>query len=352
LIVVKAAIAAMTVGAGCLLVGCTSAAVSGGRPPASPHTAGAPARAASRSAATGASRPSAATRPVLRASLEPWQLPRAVSREVVLPAGSRLDILGGLRSQDSTTSEVTVVDSAGRSAAARPLARASHDAAGVIVAGRAMVFGGGSAASQSWIQERTASGAWDVVGHLPTVRSDLAAVTVRGRAYVLGGYDGTRLSSSVLRVSSTGRAAVVGRLPVPVRYAAVARVGNEIWVVGGLARSGPTAVVQRFDVATARGSVVGRLRRPVQGAVAVVLGGRLFVCGGVVHGSPTAQVFRVDPSTGRVARAGRLPGPVSYAGVTELGGAAYLVGGETPAPSARVMRLRLAFVPASTRGRR
>jgi hypothetical protein len=110
--------------------------------------------------------------------------------------------------------------------------------------------------------------------------------------------------------------------------------------------------VQRFDVATARGSVVGRLRRPVQGAVAVVLGGRLFVCGGVVHGSPTAQVFRVDPSTGRVARAGRLPGPVSYAGVTELGGAAYLVGGETPAPSARVMRLRLAFVPASTRGRR
>lgn len=204
-----------------------------------------------------------------------------------------------------------------------------------------MVFGGGSASSENWIQRREATGRWRVVGQLPTIRSDLAAVPIDGRAYLLGGYDGTRFSSSVLRVAADGRATRVGRLPVPVRYAAVGAVGHDIWVVGGLARSGPTDVLQRFDVVTDQGAVVGRLPAPVQGAVAVVLGGRVYVCGGVVHGAPAAQVIRIDPATGRAARAGRLPGPVSYAGAAVVGGSAYVVGGETPAPSANVLRLRL-----------
>jgi hypothetical protein len=304
------------------------------------------------SATPGAVARKRARQPVLRASLERWHLHRAVSREVVVPDGDRIAIIGGLGPDDVTTSRVTVLDIAdGTSVAARPLARASHDAGGAVIAGRAMVFGGGSATSEDWIQQRTATGAWSVTGRLPTARSDLAAVTIGRSAYVLGGYDGAGRESSVLRVSRRAKVQVVGHLRVPVRYAAVAAVGSDIWVVGGLARSGPTGVIQRFDVATGHAAVVGRLRRPLAGASAVVLGGQVYVCGGVVGKSPVAQVLRLEPSTGLVTRAGRLPAPVSYAGATELGGAAYVVGGETPSISAGVMRLRVVYLRTSTHGR-
>jgi kelch-like protein 20 len=292
-----------------------------------------------------------AARSIVRASVERWHLRQPVSREVVLPDGARLAIVGGLDGNGDTTARVDLLDPAnGAIVATRPLARAAHDAAGAIVAGRAMVFGGGSATSQSWIQQQAATGRWQVVGALPAARSDLDAVSVSGSAYVLGGYDGTHLDPSVLRVSTGTSVEVVGRLPVPVRYPAVAAVGDTLWIVGGLSRAGPTAVVQRFDVTSGQVSVAARLPVRLDGATAVALGGQVYVCGGVVAGSSTAQIYRIDPATGHVSRAGRLPARVSYAGAAVLHNAAFIVGGETPAASARVIRLRL--VPAAGSKRR
>lgn len=270
-----------------------------------------------------------------------------------MAVGGRLDVIGGLEADGLTTSRVTVVNPAdGVSIAARSLARASHDAGGTIVGGRPTVFGGGSAMSQDWIQQRVASGVWNVIGRLPTPRSDLAATSVGTSAYVLGGYNGVLIEPSVLRVARSGRLYSVGRLRVPVRYPAVTVVGGDIWIVGGLSASGPTGVIQRFDVATAHTSVVGRLARPVEGASAVVLGGEIYICGGVVDGSPVRWIFRLDPSTGRVDRAGRLPVPVSYAGAAQLAGAGFLLGGETPAATAEVVKLRLVSATTSMPGRR
>lgn len=337
----------LTVVAASAIAGCTSAATPAGRPPARRGSDGASSAAPSRRGGRGT-----AGRAVLKASLERWHLRHAVSREVVLPEAGRLAIVGGLRRNDITTSSVTVVDPADGSVAGAPaLARASHDAGGTIVAGRALLFGGGSAASGKWIQERGASGAWRVAGTLPSPRSDLAAVTIGSRAYVLGGYDGTRLDPSVLRASRDGHVVTIGRLPVPVRYAAVAAVGNDIWVVGGRARSGPTNVVQRVDAATGHASVVGRLHQSLAGASAVALGGQVYICGGIVGGRPTRQILRLTAPSGQVSPAGQLPTPASYAGAAVLGrNTGYLVGGETPAISTSVIRLRL--TPAVAQGRR
>jgi hypothetical protein len=335
---------------------CTSTPPSGGRPPATQLPVGASSHSASSHSASyhGAPGSTAAARPdatrqqrILHASLEPWHLRQAVSREVVLADAGRLDIIGGLQRNDITTATVTTVNPAdGASVAAPALARASHDAGGALLGGHAVVLGGGSAASADWIQQRNPAGTWRVIGALPAPRSDLTAATAGGTGYALGGYDGTRLDAGVVRIAQGGvhgvRATVIGRLSVPVRYPATAAVGNTLWVIGGRTHSGPTTVIQRFDIATGRASVTGHLHRPVEGASAVVLGREIYVCGGVVDGAPTAQVLRLDPSTGRIAPAGRLPARVSYAGAAVLGGSGYLVGGETPAISATVMRLQLA----------
>lgn len=302
------------------------------------------------SPAAGHRRPTSRTL-VLRASLAGWHLAQPVSREVVLADGDRLDVVGGLAATGATTSGVTSIDpDTGRWHPSQVLSRATHDAGGALVGGHELVFGGGSASSQRWIQRRSPGGRWSLVGDLPTPRSDLSAVAVADSAYLVGGYDGRRLQSEVLKLSPAGRVQVVGRLPVPVRYPAVAVADGAIWVIGGRGRSGPVADVQRFDPATGRGWLAGRLPAPVQGASAVALGGQIYVCGGATRSGPTAQIVRVDPSTGHIARAGRLPLRVSYAGAATLGGTGYLVGGETPAASRDVIVLRL--VGASRQGTR
>ena len=80
----------------------------------------------------------------------PWRLDAPLSREVVLPrVGARhgLVVLGGLRSGDSSTNAVEVLDT--RTGALSPhgsLLAATHDAAGTKLGARLLVIGGGTSA--------------------------------------------------------------------------------------------------------------------------------------------------------------------------------------------------------------
>ncbi len=252
----------------------------------------------------------------------PYQLPAAISRENVLADGSGLLILGGLASPSTSTDAVTALDPVtGATHAAARLAAATHDAAGTMLGGRPFVFGGGSATSVATVQAVTPGHVAAVAAHLPTVRSDFSGVTVGSVAYLAGGYDGTTDSPSVLATSDGQHFRTAARLPVPVRYAAVAAVGGQIWVFGGETANGPTSAVQRIDPGTGRASVVGHLPQPVQGASAVTLDGQVYVAGGQVTAGPgggasaplttSGSVLILDPGTGRLTQPAsfRCPSP-------------------------------------------
>jgi hypothetical protein len=172
---------------------------------------------------------------VLEVVPAPYQLPSALSREVALPSGSGVLLAGGLTAQDTSTDSVTGLNPV--TGATRPvalLAAATHDAAGVILGGRAFLFGGGTAASVPTVQAiapgiASATGIQAaVVGQLPTARSDASAVTSGSVAYVIGGYDGASWSPRVLATVDGRHFRVAARLRVPVRYAAVAAAGGQI----------------------------------------------------------------------------------------------------------------------------
>jgi hypothetical protein len=279
----------------------------------------------------------------LQVTPAPYQLPAAISRENVLADGSRLLILGGLTSPSTSTDAVTRLDPVtGATQSAGRLTAATHDAAAAMLGGRAFVFGGGSATSVATVQAITPGRAAAAAGRLPTARSDLTGVTIGSVAYLVGGYDGTTDSPSVLATGDGHHFRTAARLPVPVRYAAVAALGTQIWVFGGQTANGPTSAVQRIDTGTGRASVVGQLPQPVEGASAVTLGGQVYVAGGQVATGPGAgaspalttsrSVLILDPGTGRLSPAGQLPVPVAYAGAAVPGGpgagsTAYLIGG-------------------------
>jgi hypothetical protein len=183
---------------------------------------------------------------------------------------------------------------------------------------------------------------------LPQARSDLSAATLNGTAYIVGGYDGSAMTPAVLATTNGVSFRSVAQLAIPVRYAAVAGVGNTLWVVGGVTSTseGGTAdtdAVQKIDLVSGRVTVVGKLPQPMSHATALILDDQIFIAGGRSGTTPSATIFRLDQSSGAVVPAGHLPGAVSDAGSVVVEGVGYLVGGEvasTAEPLNTVVMLR------------
>ena len=314
----------------------------------------------------------------------PYQLPAGISREVVLARGPDLVIAGGLTTRSVSTAAVRVLNPVtGAARRAGRLAVPTHDAAGVMAGGHALIFGGGQQASVATVQTIPA-GQGRVTGRLPSPRSDLAAVTVGGTAYLLGGYDGDRYARDVLATGDGRTFSVAAQLPVPVRYPAVAALGGQIWVFGGQTPGGITSDIQRITLprtspastspaspgrAGATAVVAGHLPRPLTAASAFTLGGTLYVAGGQAAGAASAGratagpaaplatsdlVLSYRPGQPRPRVAGRLPVPVANAGVATIGGTAFLIGGDDGTrrvPTVTRLRLVSADPPAAAPAR-
>lgn len=318
--------------------------------------------------------------PAVEAGLLPWQLPAALSRSVVLPGdGHRLLVLGGLHGSSSEQG-VFAVDT--RSGSTRPIGSLPvgvHDASGALVAGRDVVFGGGSPTTVARVESFTPPGQ---PGHLsrfprssasasvqlPQPRSDSEAATIGSTTYIVGGYDGRRADPAVLATNNGRSFRRVASLPVAVRYPAVAARSGRLYVFGGQAVSGPQAGrpvddIQVVDPSSGSASVIARLPAPMQGAAAVNLAGHIYLAGGdssvVVkprNGVGTTQlsppvatassglstlstIWAFDPVRKRMLVAGHLQVAVSHAGVAVLGRRAWLVGGETGGTQQQVVQM-------------
>jgi outer membrane protein assembly factor BamB len=297
--------------------------------------------------------------PAVESGLLPWQLATPISREVVLPgAGNKLIALGGLQGSTSESGVYSLTTTDGSARQLGRLPAGVHDAAGAVVRGRDIVFGGGSPATVATV-ETFSSGSGSAGGRLPAPRSDAGAATIGRTAYIVGGYDGTKPDATVLATSDGHSYQSVATLAVPVRYPAVASAGGKLYVFGGEVISGahaghPTDDIQMVDPSGHSASVVGHLPEPLEAAAAVVLGGHIYLAGGdssspqtTVTGVGSTQlsppvsaagggglttvstIWTFDPATKRLLVAGRLQVPASHAGVAVLGSRAWLVGGES-----------------------
>ena len=289
----------------------------------------------------------------LVAKRAPRPLPTPVSGEVVVsdPAGPL--VIGGLDTSGSSASGIFRLNpKTGQAHAAGVMPQPLHDAAGVASGGQVLVFGGGTTTSTDSVEALTPGHDAQAVGHLPAPRSDLAAATIGKRAYVLGGYDGHTLSREVLATADGRTFSAIARLPLPVRYPAVATSGTTIFAFGGETTAGkPTDAIQAIDVASGGAHVVGHLPQPVDHAAAIALGGQIYVLGGSIGGIASDAIVAFQPSSGAATAAGHLPMPVSNAAATTVGRTGYLVGGvgagATPIASIVTLRLRTITAPVT-----
>jgi hypothetical protein len=299
-----------------------------------------------------ASRPAKAapssTRVVVTTGRVPWRLPAPVSRLVALPDGAGVLLAGGLDASDVSGRGIDHLDLAtGELTRIGTLAHPVHDAAGARLSVGVVIFGGGTAGSTAAVQRFDVSGSARDVGHLPQPRSDLSAVTLGGRAFLLGGYTGYSQPASVLETTDGATFRIVTRLPVAVRYAAVTAVGATIWVFGGSHDGHPVRDIQRIDTRTGDAQVVGLLPTPLSDAAAMVVAGEILLAGGRTSATHvTDAVYAFDPARAVVRLVAHLPVPVADAGIVVIADTGYLLGGENGSTLALVQTLAGHRVPS------
>ena len=321
--------------------------------------------------------------PAVESGLLPWRLTAPISREVMLPGtGKTLVLLGGLNGSTSASGVFSLDTTTGALRLIGNLRVGIHDGTGAEIAGRDVVFGGGSPTTVGAVESFPPAPA-GTSSALPGPRSDAGIATIGRLTFIVGGYDGTNPDPTVLSTSDGHTFHEAGSLPVPVRYPAVAAAGGKLYVFGGQAISGaeagrPVNDVQMIDPATHKGTVIAHLSEPLQAAAAFVLAGHIYLAGG---DSTTAQpsapgvgttqlsppvraagagglttvstIWAFDPVTKRTLAAGHLQVPVSHAGVTVLGSRAWLVGGEsggTQLATVEMIRPNVAFGRAGITG--
>jgi hypothetical protein len=310
-------------------------------------------------------------------TLVSWRLGAPISGTVVLPgaspAGNQLVILGGATTGGLTASGAFALDvTTGTLTQVGDLSTTLDNASGAVLGGQDVVFGGTASASSSATASvqalsdsattvTTTPGAaapmTTSLGDLPQSRADATAVTVGATAYLVGG-DGTSGPDPAILSTTDGRHFVtVASLALPVLFPAVAALGNDLYVFGGLADAGPDAgqpvsTIQVVDLKTHKVTHTGHLPEPLSGAAAVVLGHDIVLAGGdtpspsngtssaatttgpaSATSSPTTStvstIWSYDPTSQATETVGRLFVAVSHAGVAMLGSTAWLVGGES-----------------------
>ena len=283
----------------------------------------------------------------LRVTLTRWRLPAPVYRTVAVASAGKIFVLGG---HDSSGGSITAVYSldvrTGRTQVAGNLALATHGAAAALVSGRVLVFGGASLNVHDTVQEfNPATHRTSVVGYMPGVRADTTAVTVGSMAVLIGGFDGVGPQSEVWATSNGTTFRVVAHLPQPVRYPAVASLGTSVYVFGGLLSGGEynghfTTDIQQVDLRTGKATIVGHLPVPLAHAMASELGGHICLFGGSTSSETSSEILSFNPATGAVSVAGRLPEPITDAAVATVGRTAYLLGGISRGPLASITTIR------------
>jgi outer membrane protein assembly factor BamB len=272
-----------------------------------------------------------------------------VSRATAVVDGAGVVIMGGLDTNQASSSGVFRLDPTnGSLTQTGTLALATHDAAGALIDGRPFLFGGGAQTVVDAVQAVPSTGSATTAAHLPQRRADLASVQIGRTVYLIGGYDGTTAARDVLATTDGMAFTVAARLPIGVRYPAVAAVGNTIYVFGGEWAGTSSDAVQAINVRTGSARVVGHLPEPRTQAAAFVIAGTVYVAGGVTAKGTSADILRFDVSHASFTVAASLPAPVADAAVAVIANQAYLVGGESPTPVSGVVIVSETTTPEAT----
>jgi N-acetylneuraminic acid mutarotase len=206
-------------------------------------------------------------------------------------------------------------------------------------------------------------GVWRTAAPAPTKRTEVAAATLGGKIYVVGGFEqpglgnlmNLAITASVEEYDpSTDRWTHKAPLPVGLHHVGIGVTGGRLYVIGGYAQSGltvwhPVATVYAYDPATDTWSE--RAPMPTaRGALSVTEhGGKLFAIGGYDRKANSAAVEIYDPERNAWASRAPLPTPRDHLAAATVSGKVYAIGGRLNGDYRRNLSVTEVYDPITDR---
>jgi N-acetylneuraminic acid mutarotase len=177
---------------------------------------------------------------------------------------------------------------------------------------------------------------WSSVRNLPDVRGQLAAASVNGKIYAIGGYDSNYVSQSTVYVYDPSQPTQgwlsISNLPGAKGQFAAASVNGKVYAIGGydggiVAQS--TVYVYDPSQPTQGWLSVSNLPAARVSLAAAGVNGKLYAIGGEGSGGIQSTVYVYDPSqpTRGWLSVSNLPAPREYLAATSVNGKIYVLGG-------------------------
>ncbi|HLX72929.1 MAG TPA: kelch repeat-containing protein, partial [Verrucomicrobiae bacterium] len=221
-----------------------------------------------------------------------------------------------------------------------------------------------------------ASTGWTSLSNLPAANEYMAATSLNGRIYAIGGYNGSGMFQSNVYVYDTAQPtkgwSSISNLPVASFSLGAVSVSDKIYAIGGFGNSGSESTVYLYDPAqpTLGWLSVSNLPAPSSGLVAATVNGRIYAMvgdsgstyvydtaqptlgwltlsnlpatnNGVAAASANGKIYVIggysgnayvyDPSQPALgwSSVANLPAPVEYLAATSVNGKVYAIGGSS-----------------------
>jgi len=205
------------------------------------------------------------------------------------------------------------------------------------------------------------AGVWHTAAPAPMKRTEVAAATVAGKIYVVGGFEQPSLGN-VLNFAITpaveeydpavDRWITKASMPVGLHHVGIGVVGGRLYIIGGYKQSGlsvwgPVPTVYAYDPATDAWSE--RAPMPTaRGALSVTVhDGKLYAIGGYEGRANSAAVEAYDPVRNSWSARAPLPTPRDHLATTTAAGKVYAIGGRLKGDYHRNLSVTEVYDPLS-----
>lgn len=206
-------------------------------------------------------------------------------------------------------------------------------------------------------------GTWRTAAPMPTKRTEVAAATLDGTIYVVGGFEKPSLGN-VMNFAITPSVEVydpttdrwISKAPLPVglHHVGIGVAGGRLYVIGGYSKSGlsvwnPVATVYAYDPEA--DAWTERAPMPTaRGALSVTEhGGKLYAIGGYDRKTNNAQVEVYDPARNTWTTVASLPTPRDHLASATIDGKIYAIGGRVDGDYSRNLAVTETYDPATDR---
>lgn len=203
----------------------------------------------------------------------------------------------------------------------------------VVVAGKLYVVGGGRNAAFEEFDAR--SNTWRVLPPMRTARVFCSAAAVGRKIFAVGGLGATNDTLSSVECFDLDRQiwTNVADLPAPCNRLAAVSLNGKLYAIGGMDRNGNTRSLYEYDPATDRWTNRAQMPTARHGHCAVVANGKILVLGGYTA-DVVGTVEEWNPGTDRWTKKAELPTARGFFGAAELNGFVFAIagrgGGEPP----------------------